>query len=336
MKILITGGAGFIGSNFIHYLFKKYPDYSIVNLDKLTYAGNLDNLKGIENDPRYEFIRGDICDTTLVNDVMKKGIGAIINFAAESHVDRSIQDPGNFIKTDVLGTHLLLAAARTHDIERYVQISTDEVYGDIEPGQYSKEEDALHPSSPYSASKAGGDLQILSAVRTYAVPAIITRCTNNYGPYQYPEKVIPLFITNAIENKPLPIYGDGKQIRDWMHVEDHCRGIDLVLHEGKIGEIYNIGANQEKEWTNLEITDKILKFLDKPSDLKRFVKDRAGHDRRYAVDCSKIKSLGWKREIDLEEGLQKMVQWYQENEWWWKKLKQGEFSEYYQKQYGSS
>ena len=333
MKILVTGGAGFIGSNFIRYMFDKHSDIEIVNLDKLTYAGNLDNLKEIEKDKRYQFVKGDICDPKVVDRVVSNGVNVIINFAAESHVDRSIDQPGAFIQTDVFGTYVLLEAVKKYELEKYVQISTDEVYGDWEKGGFAKETDLLHPSSPYSASKAGGDLQALAYHRTFGLPVVITRCTNNYGPYQYPEKIVPLFVTNAIDDQKLPVYGDGRQIRDWIYVDDHCSAVDLVLEKGKLGEIYNIGANQDPEVPNVELTDRILKILNKPDSLKEYIKDRAGHDRRYAVDCTKIKDLGWKAETDIESGLNKTVEWYQRNEWWWRKIKSGEFLEYYKKQY---
>ena len=267
MKLLITGGAGFIGSNFVRYILKKYPNYQVVNLDKLTYAGNLANLKEIEENPHYEFVRGDICDTKVTEEVTKD-VDAIVNFAAETHVDRSLYDPQAFIKTDVLGTHVLLEAVKKHKIGRFLQISTDEVYGDLDTG-FAKENDNIRPSSPYAASKAGGDAMVLAYRRTYDLPVLITRSTNNYGPYQYPEKIVPLFITNALENKELPVYDGGTQIRDWIYVEDNCAGIDTVLHQGKKGEIYNIGANQNPEVTNMQLTDLILKYTGKPSSLKK-------------------------------------------------------------------
>ena len=281
---LVTGGAGFIGSNYIRYMLKKHKDVDIINLDKLTYAGNLDNLKNIEEDPRYKFIKGDICDEVLVNKIMTE-IDVVVNFAAESHVDRSIGAPDDFIRTDVFGTFVLLEAARTNKIEKFIQISTDEVYGSIDNGSFT-ENDPLMPSSPYSASKTGADRLAFSYFVTYDLPVIVTRCSNNFGPFHYPEKLIPLFVTNAMENKSLPIYGDGKNVRDWIYVEDHCDGVDFVCQNGKLGEVYNIGGGNEK--TNLEITDRILKKLEKPQSLMTYVKDRLGHDRRYSVDCSKI------------------------------------------------
>lgn len=337
MKILVTGGAGFIGSNFIRYMFEKYPDYEIINLDKLTYAGNLDNLKDIEEKygDRYTFVRGDIVNPEDVKRAIGNGVDGIINFAAETHVDRSLYDPMAFIKTDVEGTYVLLQAVKDYGIKRFHQVSTDEVYGDIEKG-FSKENDILFPSSPYSASKAGGDHQVLASFRTFNLPVTITRGTNNYGPFQYPEKIVPLFITNAMEDMELPVYDGGGQIRDWIYVTDHCSGIDTVFHHGKPGEIYNVGANNDPEITNMEITDRILELLGKPESLKNPVQGlRPGHDQRYAVDCSKLKMLGWKAEVDFEKGIRKTVEWYQNNEWWWRKLKSGEYLEYYKKHYNS-
>ncbi len=314
MKILVTGGAGFIGSNFIRYLLNKYPDYKIINLDKLTYAGNLDNLKDIQNNPRHIFIKGDICDKKIVEETVKDSIDAIVNFAAETHVDRSIADAGSFIKTDVFGTYRLLEASRKYDI-KFVQISTDEVYGSIENGSF-KETDPLKPSSPYSASKAGADLLTHSYYTTYNLPVLITRSSNNFGPYQHPEKLIPLFITNALQDKPLPLYGDGKNVRDWIYVLDNCKAIDLVLHKGKEGESYNIGTGNEK--TNLEMTHMILQELKKPKSLISSVKDRPGHDRRYSLDSTKIRKLGWKPQHEFEDAFKETIKWYKDNEWWWK------------------
>ena len=326
---LVTGGAGFIGSNFIHYLLDRYDDVRVINLDKLTYAGNLDNLRDIEKDPRYRFVKGDICDEDVVDPLMKEA-DVVVNFAAESHVDRSIGQPDDFIRTDVFGTFVLLEAARKHGVEKFVQISTDEVYGST-LGESFKETDPLMPSSPYSASKAGADRLAYSYFVTYKLPVLITRCSNNYGPYQYPEKLIPLFVTNAIENKNLPIYGDGKNVRDWIFVEDHCNAIDVVLQKGKDGEVYNIGAGNEK--TNLEITEFILDFLNKPRDLMTFVPDRLGHDRRYSLNCEKLKSLGWQPAHSFEEGMENTIRWYVDNRWWWEKIKSGEFLEYYKRHY---
>jgi len=328
---LVTGGAGFIGSNFVRYMLKRYPDYKVVVYDKLTYAGNLDNLRDVEDDPRYAFVRGDICDAEAVERVMREHeIDAIVNFAAESHVDRSIMEPGSFIRTDVYGTYVLLEATRKFGLERMVQVSTDEVYGSIERGSF-KETDPLSPSSPYSASKAGGDHMAHAFHVTFGTPVIITRGSNTFGPYQYPEKVIPLFITNAIDDLPLPLYGDGLNVRDWIYVLDHCEAIDVALHRGAPGEIYNIGAGNELP--NVELTKLILKLLGKPESLIQYVKDRPGHDRRYSLDCAKIRALGWQPRHRFEEALAETVQWYVENQWWWRKIKSGEYAEYYRKMY---
>lgn len=329
---LVTGGAGFIGSNYIRYVLQKYQDVRIINLDKLTYAGNLDNLRDIETDPRYRFIKGDICDDALVNRLMPE-VNVVVNFAAESHVDRSIGQPEDFIKTDIFGAFVLLEAARKHNLQRFIQISTDEVYGSIENGSF-KETDPLMPSSPYSASKAGADRLAYSYFVTYKVPVLITRCSNNFGPFHYPEKLIPLFVTNALENKKLPIYGDGQNVRDWIYVIDHCDAIDFVYQHGEIGEVYNIGGGNE--CTNLQITEYILKKLEKPKSLMSFVPDRKGHDRRYSLDCSKLQKLGWKPKHNFEDALDETIQWYIENRWWWKKLKSGEYLEYYKQQYQTS
>lgn len=329
MRLLITGGAGFIGSNFIRYLLGKHPDYQVVNLDKLTYAGNRDNLRDLKGNPRYTFVKGDICNPKVV-DRLASQVEVIVNFAAESHVDRSILEAGQFIQTDVYGTYVLLEAARKYHHRRFVQISTDEVYGSIQDGAFS-ESDPLNPSSPYAASKAGGDLMALAYGTTHRLPVLITRSSNNFGPYQYPEKVIPLFITNALEDRPLPLYGDGKNIRDWIYVLDNCQAVDLVLHKGKEGEIYNIGGGNER--TNLEITEQILKTLGKPLSLVQFVKDRPGHDRRYALNCQKLRSLGFKHKKAFDEALAQTIHWYQENQRWWKKIKQGKFRQYYKEVY---
>ena len=331
--LLVTGGAGFIGSNFVRYILRKYPDYKVVVYDKLTYAGNLDNLKDVAEDfaDRYAFVPGDICDAQKVEETIKAhGVDALVNFAAESHVDRSILNPGSFIQTDVFGTYVLLEAVRRLELERFVAVSTDEVYGSIEVGSF-KETDPLHPSSPYSASKAGGDLMCLAYYKTWKVPVVITRGSNTFGPYQYPEKIIPLFITNALDDLPLPLYGDGLNVRDWLYVIDHCEAIDLVLHRGRPGEIYNIGAGNEL--TNLELTRRILQLLNKPESLIRFVEDRPGHDRRYSLDCTKIRALGWQPRHEFDPALEETVRWYVENEWWWRKLKSGEYLEYYRRQY---
>lgn len=330
-RFLITGGAGFIGSNFIHYMLEKHDDVSIINLDKLTYAGNLENLKDIEGSPRYRFVKGDICDQKLVEELAPE-TDIIVNFAAESHVDRSIGAPDDFIKTDIFGAFVLLEAARKNKIQKFIQISTDEVYGSIENGSF-KETDVLMPSSPYSASKAGADRLTYSYFVTYKLPVIISRCSNNFGPYQYPEKLISLFVTNAIEDKPLPIYGDGLNVRDWIYVRDHCHAIDFLIENGRDGKVYNIGAGNEK--TNLEITDLIVQHLKKPQSLKKFVPDRLGHDRRYSVDCTKLSSLGWEPQHSFEDAIAKTIQWYIKNETWWRKIKSGEYLEYYKRQYKS-
>ncbi|MBN1551659.1 dTDP-glucose 4,6-dehydratase [bacterium] len=317
-RYLVTGGAGFIGANFIHFLLKKYPDCAIVNLDKLTYAGNLDNLKSIEHDPRYTFVQGDICDAECVKKVFAGGVNYVFNFAAETHVDRSIQDPSSFIRTDVLGAYVLADAALKHGVNRFVQISTDEVYGSIQSGSFS-ESDPLNPSSPYSASKAGGELVVMSYFTTYQLPVIVTRASNNYGPYQYPEKLIPLFVTNAIESRSLPLYGDGSNVRDWLYVEDHCTALDIICEKGIPGQIYNIGGSNER--SNLEITRKILSYLSKSESLIRRVKDRPGHDWRYSIDSIKLRNLGWQPSHDFEKGLHKTIDWYVSNSEWWEKLK---------------
>ncbi|MBN2093081.1 dTDP-glucose 4,6-dehydratase [candidate division KSB1 bacterium] len=329
MRYLVTGGAGFIGSNYIHYLLEKYQDIKIINLDKLTYAGNLENLKDVENDSRYKFVKGDIGDVKLVDELVQQ-TDVLVNFAAESHVDRSIGTPDAFIKTDIFGTFVLLEACRKHGIQKFVQISTDEVYGSIETGAF-REDSPLMPSSPYSASKAGADRLAYSYQVTYKLPVIITRCSNNYGPNQYPEKLIPLFVTNALEGKNLPIYGDGKNVRDWIFVLDHCDAVDFVIHHGEDGEVYNIGGGNER--TNLEITDIILKELHRPTTLKTYVKDRPGHDLRYAVDCSKLKKMGWQPQYQFEQGMKLTINWYTSNQDWWKKIKSGEYLNYYRQQY---
>lgn len=332
-SILITGGAGFIGSNFVRYMLKMHQDYRLIVLDALTYAGNRENLKDCEGNPRFLFYHGDIRDIQVVDNLMSN-VDTVVNFAAETHVDRSIHEAGTFIDTDIRGTFVLLEAAKKYRIERFLHISTDEVYGSIEDGSFH-ENDALKPNSPYSASKGGGDLLVRSYHTTYGLPVIITRSSNNYGPYQYPEKLIPLFITNAIDDLPLPLYGDGRNVRDWIYVEDNCAAIDQVLHRGEIGQIYNIGAGNEQE--NIYITECILKHLDKPQSLIRFVKDRPGHDRRYSIDTTQLTALGWQASCNLDEGLKKTVQWYLENETWWRaiKEKQEEYKRFYEAQYGS-
>jgi len=332
-KFLITGGAGFIGSNFIHYLLKKYEDCHIVNLDKLTYAGNLENLQDIEEHPNYKFVKGDICDLKLTDELIPQ-CEVLVNFAAETHVDRSIMDAGSFILTDVFGTYNLLNAALKHRIKLFVQISTDEVYGSIPHGS-ATESDPLNPRNPYSASKAGADKLVLSFYSTYKLPIIIIRPSNNFGPYQYPEKFIPLFVTNAIDNLSLPLYGDGKQIRDWLYVEDNCAAIDLIINKGKIGEIYNVGGDCLLQ--NIDVTHKILKILQKSSSLVKYVVDRPGHDRRYSLDSSKAGKLGWKPRGDFAQALVTTVKWYQTNEQWWRKIKESkEFRKFHERHYGSN
>ncbi|KZM58709.1 dTDP-glucose 4,6-dehydratase [Geobacillus stearothermophilus] len=334
MNFLVTGGAGFIGSNFVRYMLEKYPNYKVVNYDLLTYAGNLENLKDVENHPNYTFVKGDINNRELVDYLVKTHeIDVIVNFAAESHVDRSITDPDIFVKTNVLGTQALLDVAKDNNIKKYVQISTDEVYGTLGETGYFTEETPLAPNSPYSASKAGGDLLVRAYHETYGLNVNITRCSNNYGPYHFPEKLIPLMITNALEGKELPIYGDGQNIRDWLHVKDHCAAIDLVIHKGRPGEVYNIGGHNER--TNNEIVHLIVEKLGVSKDLIKYVADRPGHDRRYAIDPTKIMTeLGWKPQYTFEKGIVETIQWYIDNQEWWKNIKSGEYMNYYQKQYG--
>jgi dTDP-glucose 4,6-dehydratase len=331
MKIFVTGGAGFIGSNFIRHVLALGKDYSIVNFDKLTYAGNLANLESVANSPNYSFVKGDICDASAVEAAMK-GCTAVVHFAAESHVDRSIYEPAPVIQTNVTGTFIMLQVSRTLNIERFVHISTDEVYGDMAPDAYANEESKLQPSSPYSASKAGSDLLVLSYVRTYKFPGIITRSSNNYGPFQFPEKFLPLMITNALEDKSLPIYGDGKQQRDWLHVEDNCRGVLAVLEKGRVGECYNIGGLDVVE--NLTIARRLLHLTGKTESLLSYVKDRPGHDRRYALTCDKMeKHLGWKPQISLEDGLRQTIDWYKTNSAWMAGVRAGDYLSYYDKYY---
>ena len=337
MKILVTGGCGFIGSNFIHYYLRKYPEDSLINVDKLTYAGNLKNLSALSPSPRYVFIRGDIADPLQMEEIISRGVEGIVNFAAESHVDRSIEAPMDFMRTNVFGTFVLLEAVRKVSSKRpirFLHVSTDEVYGSLgETGAFS-EETPMAPNSPYAASKASADLMVRAYHHTYGLPTLITRCSNNYGPYQFPEKLIPLLISNAIEGKTLPIYGDGLNVRDWIHVEDHCRGLDLVLHRGREGEVYNIGGQSEK--TNLSVAKTILDHLGKPHSLLRFVTDRPGHDRRYAIDFSKIeKTLGWAPSISFEDGIRQTIDWYQGQQEWWREIKTGEYLDYYQRMYGN-
>jgi dTDP-glucose 4,6-dehydratase len=332
MKLLICGGAGFMGSHFIKYILEKYPKYEVVNFDNLTYAGNLDNLKQLEKNERYIFIKGDIANEKDLNDtVVKYRPDMIINYAAETHVDRSILDPKAFLMTDVLGTYNLLEATKKFGIQKMVQVSTDEVFGSIETGAFTEESNFL-PNSPYAAAKAGGDLLCRAYFKTYQTPVVVTHSCNFYGTHQYPEKLIPLFITNLLEGKKVPLYGDGHQVREWIHTSDHCRAIDMIMHKGVVGEVYNIGSGTEK--TNLEITNLILSAFGLKEEMIERVKDRPGHDERYAIDHSKLtKELGWKPEKDFEIGLKETIEWYKENEWWWKKLKSGEYLEYYKKQY---
>ncbi len=360
--LLVTGGAGFIGSNFIHYALNEHPDWEITNLDKLTYAGNLENLKGIQDEPGYHFVKGDIADRKLVDALFSGEYFAanslksntqdlrpntrdlrpniVVNFAAESHVDRSILDASPFIETNIKGTQVLLEAARTHWLGSntqhlrpniFLQVSTDEVYGSTDSGFFT-EESPLSPSSPYSASKTAGDLLCLAYFKTHHLSAIVTRCTNNFGPYQFPEKLIPLAVTNALENKPIPVYGDGLNVRDWIFVDDHCRALDVVIQKGRPGQIYNIGGGSEK--TNLELIHKLLEILDKPRSLMQFVTDRPAHDRRYALDCTKItKQLGWKPAYSFDKALRTTVDWYLKNESWWRSIKSGEYAKYYERMY---
>ncbi len=333
--LLITGGCGFIGSNFIHYMVGKYPNYRIINLDKLTYCGNLDNLCELVDHPHYTFIKGDIADRAKVRKILHEElVDVIVNFAAESHVDRSIEDPDIFLRTNVLGTQILLEGAREMEIPLFIQISTDEVYGSLEPEGFFTESTPLNPNSPYAASKAAADLMARAYTKTYGLAVIITRCSNNYGPYQFPEKLIPLMISNALEDRELPIYGDGLNVRDWIYVQDHCRAIDLILHHGVSGEIYNIGGDSER--TNLQVVRTILETLGKPESLICFVKDRPGHDRRYAMNFSKLKrELGWQPEVTFEEGIQQTITWYIDHHDWWQRIKTGEYLEYYERMYGN-
>ncbi|HBB37020.1 MAG: dTDP-glucose 4,6-dehydratase, dTDP-glucose 4,6-dehydratase [Candidatus Moranbacteria bacterium GW2011_GWC1_45_18] len=343
MKLLVTGGAGFIGSNFIRYILKKYsssakasadmPDYQVVNLDLLTYAGNLENLKDVQENPNYRFVKGDIADKDLVSDLVKD-TDIIVNFAAESHVDRSILDSAAFIHTNIVGTHNLLEAAKNKGGKRFHHVSTDEVFGHLGPQDPAfNEKTPFAPRSPYSASKAAADHLVMAYFHTHDLPVTISNCSNNYGPFQFPEKLHGLFITNLIEEKKVPVYGDGMQVRDWLFVEDHCEAIDAIIHKGKIGQTYCVGGNTEKP--NIEITKKILELLGKGEEMIEYVKDRPGHDRRYAIDFSKIKSeLGWEPKTNFDEGMKKTVEWYQNNQNWWKEIKSGEYLKYYEKQYG--
>jgi dTDP-glucose 4,6-dehydratase len=331
-KILVTGGAGFIGANFIKHLIAKYDDYEIVNLDKLTYAGNLENLADVEDaaERHYTFVHGDICDPEVVSAAME-GAWAVVNLAAETHVDRSLMDATSFIGTDVLGAYVLLEAARKLGVERFLYVSTDEVYGPRLPGHPAHETDRLEPSNPYSASKAGGEQMSLAYFRTYKLPVVVSRSANNIGPYQHPEKAVPLWVTNALEDLPLPVYGEGKQVRDKLYVDDNCAALDLLLHQGMPGEAYNIASSNER--TNLEVAHTILDTLGKPRSLIRFVPDRTNHDERYALDTSKIRALGWSPQYNYEQAMEKTIAWYNENRSWWQRVKSGEYADYYENQY---
>lgn len=336
--IIVTGGAGFIGSNFIFHMLGKYPDYRIICLDKLTYAGNISTLEPVMDNSNFRFIKTDICDREAVYKLFEEEKpDVVVNFAAESHVDRSIENPVIFLQTNIIGTATLMDACRKYGIERYHQVSTDEVYGDLpldRPDLFFTEETPIHTSSPYSASKASADLLVQAYCRTYGLPATISRCSNNYGPYHFPEKLIPLMIANALANKPLPVYGEGLNVRDWLYVEDHCKAIDLIIHKGRVGEIYNIGGHNEK--TNIYIVRKILELLDKPESLITYVTDRKGHDLRYAIDPTKIHNeLGWLPETKFDDGIVKTVQWYLNNQDWWKNIISGDYQDYYEKMYGN-
>ena len=336
-KILVTGGAGFIGGNFVHYMVDKYPNYMIVNLDALTYAGNLETCQPVEGKPNYKFVKGDIADREFIFDLFEKEkFDIVVNFAAESHVDRSVTDPEIFIKTNVLGTQVLMDASRAYGVERYHQVSTDEVYGDLpldRPDLFFTEETPLHTSSPYSASKASADLLVFAYHRTFGLPITISRCSNNYGPYHFPEKLIPLMISRALNDEQLPVYGNGENVRDWLHVYDHCAAIDLILHKGRVGEVYNVGGHNER--TNLEVVKTILKALNKPESLITYVKDRPGHDLRYAIDPQKLENeLGWKPSYNFDTGIQQTIEWYLDNKQWWENIISGEYQNYFEKQYG--
>jgi dTDP-glucose 4,6-dehydratase len=332
VKILVTGGAGFIGSNFILYMARKYPDYQIINVDALTYAGNLENLRSVEDHPNYRFVKTDIADRAALEPLFREGLDAVVNFAAESHVDRSIMQPDLFVRTNVLGTQTLLDLAKQYNVGKFVQISTDEVYGTLGDTGLFTEETPLAPNSPYSASKAGADLLVRAYHETFGLNVNITRCSNNYGPYQFPEKLIPLMIRNALEDKPLPVYGDGLNVRDWLYVEDHCSAVDLVLHKGVSGEVYNVGGNNER--TNIAVVKTILAELGKPESLIRFVKDRPGHDRRYAIDATKIRrELGWQPKYNYESGIRETIRWYLANQDWMNQVVSGAYLQYYEQQY---
>jgi dTDP-glucose 4,6-dehydratase len=330
-RILVTGGAGFIGSNFIRHLLRLH-DYEVLNLDKLTYAGNLDNLRDVEGDLRYSFVHADICDAAAVRAAVAN-VDAVVNFAAETHVDRSLMDAGAFVQADVFGVYVLLEAARARGVERFLHISTDEVYGPRLPDNPARENDSLAPANPYAASKAGGELQCHAFYRNYGLPVVVARGANNVGPYQHPEKAVPLFITNALAGEPLPVYGEGLQVRDRLYVEDNCEALDLLLHKGEPGGVYNVGAGNERP--NIEVAETILDLLDKPRSLIRFVDDRAGHDARYSLDTARIRALGWTPRHDFDAAIGKTVRWYCDNAWWWQRVRSGEYAAYYQKQYGA-
>lgn len=337
MKLLVTGGAGFIGGNFVHYMVNKYPEYEIVNLDLLTYAGNLETLKAVEHKQNYRFVKGDIADRDFINELFEKeAFDIVVNFAAESHVDRSITNPGIFVQTNVLGTQVLLDAAKAYKVKRYHQVSTDEVYGDLpldRPDLFFTEDTPLHTSSPYSSSKASADLFVLAYHRTYGLPVTLSRCSNNYGPYHFPEKLIPLIISRALNDKKIPVYGTGDNVRDWLHVEDHCSAIDLILHKGIVGEVYNIGGHNER--TNLEVVKTVLHQLDKSEELIEYVSDRLGHDMRYAIDPTKMETkLGWKPKYNFDTGIKQTIEWYLNNKEWWERIINGEYQNYFTTQYG--
>ena len=338
MTFIVTGGAGFIGSNFVFYMLKNYPNDRVVCLDKLTYAGNLSTLEPVMSNPNFRFVKADICDRDTVNKLFEdEHPDVVVNFAAESHVDRSIEDPGIFLQTNIIGTVTLMDACRKYGIKRYHQVSTDEVYGDLPLDRkdlFFTESTPIHTSSPYSSSKAGADLLVLAYHRTYGLPVTISRCSNNYGPYHFPEKLIPLMIVNALANKPLPVYGEGLNVRDWLYVEDHCKAIDLIIHKGRVGEVYNVGGHNEKQ--NIEIVKIICKELDKPESLITHVRDRKGHDMRYAIDPTKIHNeMGWFPEIKFEDGIKKTIQWYLDNRKWWETIISGEYQNYYDKMYSN-
>jgi dTDP-glucose 4,6-dehydratase len=338
MKIIVTGGAGFIGGNFCHYMTGKYPDDTIICIDKLTYAGNMETLEPIMNKPNFKFYRADICDRKAIYRIFEdEKPDIVVNFAAESHVDRSITDPEIFLQTNIIGTSVMMDACRKYGIRRYHQVSTDEVYGDLpldRPDLFFTEETPIHTSSPYSSSKASADLLVMAYHRTYGLPCTISRCSNNYGPYHFPEKLIPLIIANALNDRPVPVYGEGKNVRDWLYVIDHCRAIDLIIRKGTVGEVYNIGGHNEK--ANIDVVKIVLKALDKPESLITYVKDRPGHDRRYAIDPTKIHNeLGWLPETKFEDGIKKTIEWYLANKPWWEHIISGEYQNYYEKQYGN-